>query len=102
MFAATGGGGLGGGSRRFAKGIMEQRVIHYLRAVSGDKSLFRQWHQKFTIALGQVACAHGEMVHRLVEKIDLGRGMEKVLTGLRGEYGDGFDKVSGENLEHPG
>jgi hypothetical protein len=43
---------------------MEHKVIQYFRAVSGDKSLFRQWHQKFTIALGHVAGAHEETVHR--------------------------------------
>ena len=75
---------------------MEHKVIRYLRAVNGDKSLFRQWHQKFTTALGQVAGAHEEIVHRLVKEIDLGKEMEKVVTGLRGEYGDEFDKVSGD------
>ncbi len=72
MFAAIGGGGSGGGSHRFVKGIMEHKVIQHLRAVSGDKSLFRQWHQKFTIALGQVAGAHEKIVHRLVKENGLG------------------------------
>ena len=67
-----------------------------LRAVSGDKSFFRQWHQKFTTALGQIEGAHEEIVHRLVKEIDLGKEMEKVVTGLRGEFGDEFDKVSGD------
>ena len=53
MFAATGGGGYGGGGgHKFPKGIMEHGVVQYLRAASGDKSFFRQWHQKFTTALG--------------------------------------------------
>ena len=96
MFVATGGGGQGGGSHRFPKAIMEHKVIQYLRAVNGDKSLFRQWHQKFTTALGQVAGAHEEIVLRLVKEIDLGKEMEKVVTGMRGEFGDEFDKVSGD------
>ena len=42
MFAATGGGGYGGGGgHKFPKAIMEHKVIQYLRAVNGDKSLFR-------------------------------------------------------------
>ena len=45
LLAVTGGGGHGGGAR-FPKAIMEHKVIQYLRAVNGDKSLFRQWHQK--------------------------------------------------------
>ncbi len=36
----------------------EHKVIMNLRAVSGDKSMFRQWHQKFTTALEQVGGAH--------------------------------------------
>ena len=94
MFAATGGGGQGGGGHRFPKAIMEHKVIQYLRAVNGDKSLFRQWQQKFTTALGQVGGAREEIVHRLVKEIDLGKEMKKVVTGLRGEFGDEFDKVS--------
>ncbi len=38
------------------------------------------------------------MVHRLVKEIDLGKQMDKVVTGLRGEYRDEFDKVSGDVL----
>ena len=54
LLEMTGGGGHGGGAR-FPKAIMEHKVIQYLRAVNGDKSLFRQWHQKLTTALGQVS-----------------------------------------------
>ena len=95
MFAATGGGGRGGG-HTFEKTIMEHKVIQYLRAVNGDKSLFRQWHQKFTTALGQVTGEHEEIVQRLVEEIDLGKELEKVVTTLREQYGDVFTKVSGD------
>ena len=61
LLAVTGGGGHGGGAR-FPKAIMEHKVIQYLRAVNGDKSLFRQWHQKFTTALGQVSGGHEEII----------------------------------------
>ncbi len=44
MFSAKGGGGHGGGGNWFPKAIMEQKIIQHVRAVSGDKSLFRQWH----------------------------------------------------------
>ena len=66
-------------------------VIQNLMTVNGDKSLFRQWHQKFTTALRQVGGAHEEIVHRLVKEIDLGKEMEKVVTGLRTYYGDEFE-----------
>ena len=61
LLAGTGGGGHGGsgaGGGRYQKTIMEHKVIQYLRAVNGDKSLFRQWHQKFTTALGQITGGH--------------------------------------------
>ena len=52
MFTEAGSGGNGGG-HRFNKGIMEHKVINNLRCVSGDKSLFRQWHKTFVNTLGQ-------------------------------------------------
>ncbi len=38
---------------------------------------------------------HEEIVHRLAKEIDLGEDLEKVVTGLREEFGDMFNKVSG-------
>ncbi len=58
--------------------------------------MLRQWHLKFITALRQIAGPHVEIVHRLVKEIDLGKEMEKVVTGSEGEYGDEFDKVSGD------
>ena len=75
---------------------MEHKVIQYFRAVNGDKSLFRQWHQKITTALGQVSGDNEEIVQRMVKEIDLGKDLEKVVTTLKGEFGDEFVKVSGD------
>ncbi len=72
---------------------MEHKVIMNLRAVSGDKSLCRQWHQKFTTDLGQVGGPHEEIVHRLIKEIDLGKEFEKVAARLRGEFGDEVKKT---------
>ncbi len=44
VFAATGGGGHGGGVR-FPKATMQHKVIQLLRAVNGDKSLFKHASQ---------------------------------------------------------
>ncbi len=63
---------------------MDHKVIQYLRAVNGDQSLFRQWHQQITTALGQVSSGHEEIVQRMVKDIDLGKDLEKVVTTLRG------------------
>ena len=65
MFSATRNSGGGGGG--FHRGVMEHKVIMNLRAVNGDKSIFRQWHQKSTTALGQIGGAHEEIVPRLVK-----------------------------------
>ena len=96
MFAASSVSGMGGAQRKFAKPIMEYKAIQNLRAVNGDKSMFRQWRQKFTTALGQVVESHEEIVHRLVKEIDLSREMEKIVTGLRTEYGEEFERASGD------
>ncbi len=37
-----------------------------------------------------------EIVHRLVKEIDQGREFDKVVAGLREEFGDVFNKVSGD------
>ncbi len=52
MFTATGGGGHGGEVLSFPKPLMDHKVIQYLRAVNGDKSLFRQWHQQIHHCIG--------------------------------------------------
>ncbi len=61
--------GGGDGGNRFTKGIMEHKVMQNLRAVSGGKGLFRQWHQKFTIVLGQVKTEYEEIVHKLAREM---------------------------------
>ncbi len=76
ILAATGRGGHGGGhggEGKYQKTTMEHKVIQYLRAINGDKSLFRQWHHKFTTALGQVPGAHEEIIQRMVKEIGLGK-----------------------------
>ncbi len=57
---------------------MEHRVIQNRKALSGDTGLFRQWHQKFTSALGQVRGEYEEIFHRLAREVDLARDMENV------------------------
>ena len=83
MFAASGTGGTAYAQRRFTTSVMEYKVIQNLCAVNGDKSMFRQWHQQLTTALGQVVESHEEIIHRLVKEVDLGRDVEKIVTGLK-------------------
>jgi hypothetical protein len=51
--------------------------------VSGDKSLFRQWHQRFVTALSQVGDVHEEIVLNLAREIDLGKELDKITENLK-------------------
>ncbi len=73
----TGGSG-GAGGLKLDRGIMEHKVIQNMKAVSGDRGLFRQWHQKFTTAVGQVRSEYEEIAHKLAR--------ETVLAALGNEY----------------
>ena len=69
--------GASGGGFKYTKGIMEHRVIQNLKAVTGDKSLFRQWHRRFASALGQCDQVHEEIIQHLVKETDLGEDLDK-------------------------
>ncbi len=64
MVTAINPGGLGGkrGNGVTKRGIMEHKVITNLWRVNVDKSLFRQWHQRFITAVGQYGQVHEEIV----------------------------------------
>ena len=83
LITASGGGGGGPRQERRARGVMEHRVIQGLRAVNGDKTLFRQWRQKFVTAMGQVKEVYEEMIHNMVKDIDLGKDLENIMTPWR-------------------
>ena len=82
------------GIRFTSKGIMEHEVIMNLRMVNGDKSLFRQWHQRFVTALGQVEGSHEEIIQHLVKETDLGKELKKIAEQLRITYGGEFARIS--------
>ena len=65
-----------GGGR---KGIMEFKVIQNLKSVTGDKSGFRQWHQKFMSAIGQVNTDYEKLMQIVVREVDLGKDLAVVL-----------------------
>ncbi len=67
---------------------MEYRVIQNLKAANGDKSLFRQWHPKFTAALGQFKGSYEETVHRMAREIDLWNEADALLAKLHSFYED--------------
>ena len=51
------------------KGIMEYKVIANLKAVGGDKTWLRQWHLKFTAALGQVKHDYEWMMNKMTKGV---------------------------------
>ena len=96
VISASGGGGGGLRPEKHSRGVMEHRVIQGLRAVNGDKALFRQWHQKFVTAMGQVKEVYEEIIHNMVKEIDLGKDLEGTLRKLAEVYGEVWFDVSGD------
>ena len=80
-----------GGNR---KGIMEFKVIQNLKAVTGDKTGFRQWHQKFMSALGQVNSRYEELMKNLITKIDLDKDLTTVIDQEVSEEPQQWDELS--------
>ncbi len=72
---------------------MEHKVITNFRCVDGDKSLFRQLHQRFINAVGQYDQIHEEVVQHLVKEIDFGKDLDKVVEDLRITYGGEFEHI---------
>ncbi len=92
--AHVGGSNRTGGGVRLSRGIMEHKVVQNLRAVNGDKGLFRQWHQKFTTALGQVREECDGIIRKLARDINLGKDTETIPGALGREYGATLGEAS--------
>ncbi len=60
-------------------------IVMNLRTANADKSLFRQCRRNI----------HKEIIHRLFNEIDVVEATEKVVGGLKGEFGDELEKLSG-------
>ena len=78
------------------KSIMEYKVIQGLAKVSSDKSIFRQWHQKFMSAIGQVNGRYSIMIEEMVKLIDLGKSIDKVLDEMDYKYAGDWNSMSEE------
>ena len=66
---------------------MEHKLVMNFRMVNGDRSLFRQWHQRFDTPFGQVEGSHEEIIQHLVKETDWGTEFDKVVEELRIIYG---------------
>ena len=75
---------------------MEYKVIQGLAKVSSDKSIFRQWHQKFLSAISQVREEFRDMMEELVKHIDLGKSTDKATELLEGTCGSECVEMSKE------
>ena len=52
---------------------MDHKVIQNLKPLTGDKSKFRQWHQKLMNAMCQAKREYGEMVKTMETYMDTGK-----------------------------
>ena len=84
-----GGTGAGGGYGRdqAKKSIMEHKSVQLLKTLGGDKSQFRQWHQKFISALYAIEEDYGAMVKMIEVLCDTGAKPEEVSGAVEDKYG---------------
>ena len=75
---------------------MECKIITSLKAVNGDETWFRQWHLKFTTALGQVKHDDEWMVNKMTKEIDLSRDLGAILEDMSANYPEIFKSTSAD------
>ncbi len=61
---------------------MHKQVTQNLTVASGDKTIFRQRHQKVTTALGQVHGQYEELVNDVVGEKNVGHELDEVIVIL--------------------
>ena len=82
VHVAAAGGGRAPGITGRERGVMEYKVVTNLKPVNGDKTWFRQWHLKFTTALGQAKYDYEWMVNKMTKEIDLGKDLGTILEDM--------------------
>ena len=102
----------------FKKGILEFKVIQNIRPLTGNRSQFRQWHQKLINALSTIKESHAEIIRTLEKSMDVGDKIPEALDDLDQQYhlddfnkdmtcilmdkcdGEAYDKIKGlQNLK---
>ena len=68
------------------KGILEYKVIQNIKPLTGDKSQFRQWHQKLINALSTVTGEHADVIKEMEKMMDVGETIEDVIKDLDNNY----------------
>ena len=58
--------------------------------------MFRQWHQQFLSAIGQVNPRYEELLSIMIKEIDLGRDLEKIVEDGENTAGDVWRSAAGD------
>jgi len=76
-----------------SRSMVGSKIIQYLKPLVGDKSGFRQWHQKFLSAVYSVHNKYGGYLKTMEKEMDLGNKVSDV-TDLTRENADDGDEFS--------
>ena len=91
-----GGGGPRGGDKK--RGVLEYKAVQFLKPLTGDKGLFRQWHYKFVSAVYTIQEEFGDVMTKIAKELDMGAKPDEMRQTLQDEYDDGLlDEIS-QNL----
>ena len=95
------------------KGILEFKVIQNIKPLTGNRSHFRQWHQKLINALSTIKEDHAEVIKTIERSMDVGDKISDALDDLDSTYlldevnkdltcilmdkceGEAYDKIKG-------
>ena len=94
---SIGGAGGGGGSngRDKKRGVLEYKAIQFMKPLTGDKRLFRQWHQKFVSAVYTVQEEFGDILTKIAKELDMGAKPDEMQQMIRDEYDEELvDEIS--------
>ena len=86
------GGGSGGGGKGGyrSRGVLEYKAMQFMKPLTGDKTGFRQWHQKFVSAAYTVQEEFGDMIRSIAADLDTGSKVDEIRQKLEEKYGDEF------------
>jgi len=76
---------------RKERNIMEYKSVQYLKPLVGDKSMFRQWHQKFVTALYAIDEDFGDIVKNIEVLCDTGTKPDDMVGTLEEKFGEATD-----------
>ena len=75
------------------KGILEFKVVQNIKPLTGDKSQFRQWHQKLINALMTINEDHAKIIKGIEKAMDVGDNIDDALDELdQNHLLEDFDK----------